>query len=162
MASGFGRLCKGLLVAGPLFFALSMKSWAQGDGKIFPDLHMVVKFPTTVQVNGQPPGPRRTLIDLSVTLTNSSTQPIHLTSGGCVHVYDILDASSNKVVLPFPEMCSAILKMHDLAPGKSFSDKHKVSIDGTKLKDGGKYILRYAFWGVKTGGDVPFTAKVLQ
>jgi len=121
-------------------------------------VHLVVAFPSHVDLNGMPPGPKVTTIQATATLTNSSRSDVTLHANGCDATYDILDAKTMKVVEGFPDMCTMQYRTRPLPAGASITGSGPVKLDGVEIKKSGDYILRYTFWGYST--DVKFSATV--
>lgn len=128
--------------------SISAKLWVPGD----------------VWVNWMPPVPERILVSLPVAafLTNQGalTEMLFAPTPCDIHYWQLIDADGRIVQAEEPEICVGTIVNRPLNPAETIRGDNVLPLNGTLLRDGQRYTVRYKFWGCES--EDGFTAHVVQ
>jgi hypothetical protein len=106
-----------------------------------------------------PAGQEDVTVPVTLTLANTSDQPVTLrTSNRCqIHIWKATD--SNSAVVMNHGICYMIYQpqFDTLAAGDRQTEDESISLQAAKFREGETYTLHYSFWGVF--GETKFKVK---
>jgi hypothetical protein len=120
-------------------------------------LVLAIDFPAHIDVVSASGAPL-TSVAVTAKLTNTTKALKRHAFATCQTAnWQVTDAQGAPVESkPRPKICPMRMVPFSLAPGQAIAFKDTVVLDGSKLKDGGHYVLRYSYFGIPAP-DTAFT-----